>query len=272
MDLRRNIEDFNLAIIDLETTGLDVVTGDSICEIGALKIRNRKIIDKFQSLVNPNRPMPAQAYNVHKISEADLENAPDFENLADKLVSFLDQSVICAYNIKFDLGFINNHLKKSNRQPLVLPAIDILSMARDALKLSRYNLKVVAESLNIDCSQGLHRALGDALIAYQILIKLLDTFKEKGIGKLEEFISLYGLSNDISRSKEEKKTLLLNAAIEKKRALAIKYFSSNNTLEEEEILPLRLLREERYFYLLYQGKKGNTSQIRVNRILKVETL
>jgi len=272
MDLTRNIEDFDLVIFDLETTGLDAVTGDSICEVGAFKVRDRKIIDKFHSLVNPNRSMPDQAYDVHKISEEELKDAPYFEAIADKFVSFLGESVICAYNIKFDIGFINNHLKKFNRSPLELPAVDILSMARDALKLPRYNLGATAEFLNIDCSQGLHRALGDASIAYQIFIKLLDIFKEKRIGKLGEFISLYGLSNEIFKLKEEKKTLLLNAAIEKRATLGIKYFSPNNTVEDEEVLPLRLLQEDRHFYLLCQGNKANSSQIKLNRILKVEVL
>ena len=270
MDLTRNIEDFNLVIHDLETTGLDVVTGDSICEIGAFKVKSRKTIDKFHSLINPNRNMPDQAYDVHKISEEELKDAPYFEDIADKFVSFLGESIICAYNIKFDMSFINNHLKKSNRPPLELPAVDILSMARDALKLPRYNLEAAARSFNIDCSQGLHRALGDASAAYQILIKLLDIFKEKRIEKLGEFISLYGLNNEIFKSKEERKILLLNAAIEKRAALGIKYFSSANILEEEEVLPLRILEEDKYSYLLYQGKSKDSSSIKLNRILKVE--
>jgi len=270
MDLTKNIEDFDLVVFDLETTGLDVVTGDSICEIGAFKVRKRKIIDKFHNLINPNRNMPTRAYDIHKISEEELKDAPYFEDIADNFVSFLGESIICAYNVKFDVGFINNHLKKSNRPPLELPAVDILSMARDVLKLTRYNLETTAKFFNIDCSQGLHRALGDASIALQVFVKLLDIFKDKRIEKVDEFVSLYGLSNEIFRLKEEEKTLFLNVAIEKKEALGIKYFSSENTLEEEEVLPLRILQEGRYFYLLFQGKKENSSRIKLSRILKVK--
>ena len=216
--------------------------------------------------------MPPQAYDVHKISKEELKDAPYFEDIADEFVSFLGESIICAYNIKFDMSFLNNHLKKSNRPPLELPAVDILSMARDALKLSRYNLEATAKSLNIDCSQGLHRALGDTSVAYQILIKLLDIFKEKRIEKLDEFVSLYGLNNEIFKSKEEKKILLLNMAIEKRAVLGVKYFSSANTLEEEEVLPLRILEEPKHSYLLYQGKSKNSSSIKLSRILKVEEL
>lgn len=269
MDLERNIEDSDLVILDLETTGLDVVTGDFICEVGALKVRGRKIIDKFHSLVNPKRSMPDQAYNVHKISEEELKDAPYFEEIADKLISFLDGCAVCAYNIKFDMGFINYQLKKLNRLPLEIPAVDILAMSRDVLKLPRYNLEAAAKSLDVDCSQGLHRALGDASIAYGVLLKLIDIFKEKGIEKLSEFISLYGLNNEVLKSKEDQKMFFLKEAVDKGAVLEIRYFSSANTLEEEEVLPLRILEEEKYPYLWYQGKGEGSSSIKISRILKV---
>ena len=272
MDLERNIEDSDLVVFDLETTGLDVVTGDSICEVGALKVRGRKIIDKFHSLVNPKRSMPHQAYDVHKISEEELKDAPYFEEIADKLISFLDGCVVYAYNIKFDMGFINHQLKKLNRLPLEIPAVDILAMSRDILKLPRYNLEVAAKSLDIDCSQGLHRALGDASIAYEVLLKLIDIFKEKGIEKLSEVLSLYGLNNEVLKSKEDQKMFFLKEAVDKGTVLEIRYFSSANTLEEEEVLPFRVLEEDRYPYLQYQGKGEGSSSIKISRILKVKVL
>ena len=270
MDLIKNIEDFDWIVFDLETTGLDAVTGDSICEIGALKIKNRKIIDKFHSLVNPKRSIPIQAYNIHKISEEDVKNSPCFEDVAEEFVSFLGKSVVFAYNVKFDMSFINNHLGKINQPALELPAVDILSMARDGLRLPRYNLDAVAKFFNIDCSQGLHRAANDASVALQALVKLLDIFKEKGIRNLDEFISLYGLNNKIFRVKEEEKIELFNLAIKKRTVLKIKYFSSNNVIEEKDAVPLRIVSEGRYPYLLCQSKDKGSFSVRVSRILKVE--
>ncbi|MBU2266082.1 MAG: 3'-5' exonuclease, partial [Candidatus Omnitrophica bacterium] len=139
MDLSRRLEDYPLVILDLETTGLNAVLGDAICEIGALKVKDRKVIDKFHSLVNPQRSMPPEAYQVHKISEADLKQAPSFEQVAAELVNFLNGCVLCAYNVEFDLGFIDQSLKKINQKPLAVAAVDILIMARDVLTLPRYN-------------------------------------------------------------------------------------------------------------------------------------
>ena len=270
MDLDRDIEQYDLAFLDLETTGLNVVMGDSICEIGAYKVRNRKIIDKFHSLVNPKRKIPLEAQRVHKISDADVQYAPFFEKLADKLISFLKDSVVCAYNVSFDMGFIDHQLKSIECPALNTPAIDILTMARDTLKLSRYNLQTVAQSLDIDCSNGLHRALDDSLVAYQVFSRLINVFKEKGISKLDEFISLYGFGNEIFKSKEAQRMNMINEAIEKEQALYIKYFSSDSRVEEEKVIPLRIFQENRFFCLTYQGANKSSARVSSNRILKIE--
>jgi DNA polymerase III epsilon subunit family exonuclease len=269
MDLDKNIEDFDLIFLDLETTGLDAVTGDSICEIGAFRIKTRKIVDQFHSLINPKKNIPQEAYNVHKISDEDVKNAPYFEDVIDSLISFLAGGVICAYNVDFDMGFIDNHLKRSGYSPLDLPALDILSMARDALRLPKYNLAATAQFFNIDCSGGLHRALEDASVAYKIFFKLLDMFKERKVEKLEDFISLYGFNNEIFKVKENQKISLLKEAIDKRESSKIRYLSFANIVEEEVIMPLRVLKENNYFCLLYQGKKETSSQIRLGRVLKI---
>ena len=272
MELNKNIEDFDLVFLDLETTGLDVITGDAICEIGAFKVRKRKIIDKFHSLINPKKNIPKEAFSVHKISDEELKNAPCFEEVADEFILFLENCVICAYNVEFDMGFIRQHLKRIDYTPLSLPAIDILSMARDVLKLPQYNLEIVAKFFNVDCSHGLHRALDDALVAYEVFYNLLSIFEERDVKRLDEFVSLYGLNNDIFRSKVNQKIYLLKQAIENKRVLKIRYFSQASTMNEEKILPLRVFQEDKYFYLLCQGQAEASSRIKLNRILEVEAI
>ncbi len=270
MDLTKPFEDYQLVFLDLETTGLDVIIGDAICEIGIFKVKDRKVIDKFHSLINPKRPVPKEAYQVHKISDQDLKDAPSFEQVADKLLDFLDGCVLCAYNVEFDLGFIDQSLTKMNYQPLNLPAVDILAMARDALTLPRYNLEAVAKALSIDCSNGLHRALDDALVTYQTFLKLIDSFKEKQIISLDDYISLYSCNNQIFKAKQNQKITLLRQAADKNSKIAIKHFSNSQNLEQEQVLPLRVFQEGRYFYLLYQGQERQSRRIRLNRVLSVE--
>jgi len=269
MDLSKPLEDCQLAFVDLETTGLDAVMGDSICEIGALKVKNRKVIDKFHSLINPEKPMPPEAYRVHKISDQDLKSAPLFYQVADKLLDFLSNSALCAYNVEFDTKFINQSLKRISRPGLDLPTIDVLAMARDALDLPRYNLESVAKSLAIDCP-SLHRAMDDALVTYQTFFKLIGRFQEKRVVNLEDYISLYSCENAIFRVKENKKIVLLKEAAARSIKLNIKYFSSQCSLEQEQALPLRIFREGRSFYLLYQGRYPEAQRIALSRILDIQ--
>ena len=268
VSLTKSIESLDLVFIDLETTGLNAVTGDSICEIGALKVNNRKIISKFHKLINPRRSIPKEAYDIHKISDEDLKNAPYFENVADELISFFKESILFAYNANFDIGFINQHLKRMDYPELDIPAVDILSMARDMLKLSRYNLKSTADFLNIDCSGPLHRASEDALVAYKVFLPILDMLKEKNIENIGDFVSLYGINSNIFQSCENKKVCMVKEAISSVKLLKIKHFSSHR-LVKEKVTPLRILQEGRFFYLLYQDASGNPLRIKLNRVLEI---
>jgi DNA polymerase III epsilon subunit family exonuclease len=270
MELKKNIEDFNLVFFDLETTGLDVLAGDSICEIGALKIKARETIDKFHSLVNPKKTMPKEALRIHNICDEDLKDAPYFEDIVDKFVDFSKDSIVLAYNIGFDLGFINYGLKQINKKPLENPAIDILCMARKTLRLSRYNLSEIVSFFNIEYSGKLHRAPEDAYVASEVFFKLRDILRESSLDNLEDFISLYGLDNEIFRSKTEPKIDLVKKAIEEKTLLKARYFSYQNKMESDTIKPLNLSQENKNFFLWYESKQGKNIRIGLDRILDVE--
>jgi len=270
MNLKSNIEEFNLVFLDLETTGLDAVRGDAICEIGALKVKERNVVDKFETLVNPKRAIPEEAFRIHKISDADVKDAPIFEAVADKLVSFMKDSIVLAYNAEFDLGFVNHELKKANKGTLEVPAIDILCMARKTVKLARYNLGAISSFFNIEYTGDMHRALGDAQVASGVFFKLRDMLKDHRLNSLEDFVSLYGLQNEIFKTKEEPKVYLVRKAIDNKSFLRVRSFSYQNTMDEEAIKPLGLTRENDSFFLAYENRHGKNIRINLNRILDVE--
>lgn len=271
-DITKNLEEFDLVFLDLETTGLDVIMGDAICEIGAYKVRNRKIIDTFHSLVNPEKAIPLEAQRVHRISDEEVKFAPPFRKIAPKLMSFSNGSVLCAYNVSFDMGFIDYHLKAAGCLPLAQPALDILAMARDALTLSRYTLANVAQSLELSNGITAHRALEDALVSYRVFFKLIDIFKEKKIETLAHFLCLYGFANTVVKSQDHQKLELINQALATEQSLELTYFSDQARIEKETIMPLRILQESNCFYLLYQANQETSRRIRSNRILAIKAL
>jgi DNA polymerase III epsilon subunit family exonuclease len=270
MDLNRDIEDFNLVFFDLETTGLDAVKGDCICEIGALKWHKRKIIDKFHTLINPQRPIPQEAYLIHKIADKDVCGAPTFGNIADNFIAFLKDSILLAYNIEFDLSFINYELSKIGRSIPELPTIDILCMARKTLSLEKYNLGAVASFFNIEDTGKLHRALNDSFAAAWIFFKLRGILKENKLNNLGDFVSLYGLTNNIFKSKEGPKVALIKEAMAKQLFLRVRYFSYRNTMEEEEIKPISFSQENNNHFLWCSSKSNKSWRININRFLDMK--
>lgn len=163
-----------LVFIDVETTGLSPKNGDCVCEIGAVKTHQGKVLCEFQTLVNPQMPVPYEAYAVHQISDEELKNAPLFTEVAEDLLHFLDDAPICAYNAKFDVGFLNSELARIGKKPLANSVIDVLLMARDLLRSDRYNLETVANNLNIFSAQGLHRAIYDCRVTAKLFYKLIE--------------------------------------------------------------------------------------------------
>ncbi|MFH1771643.1 MAG: 3'-5' exonuclease [Candidatus Omnitrophota bacterium] len=192
MDLSNNINDYDLVFLDLETTGLNVALGDAICEIGAFKVRNRRIVDKYHSLINPKKPIPEGAYRIHRISDKDVKGAPYFEQRADSLLSFLNNSVICVYNAKFDMSFLQGELNRIGSAAPNQPVIDVLLMARSLLSLPRYNLGEIARFLNVEPVGGLHRAMEDAFVAYKAFLNFTDILKQRKVETLSDVVVRYG--------------------------------------------------------------------------------
>lgn len=270
MDLRKNIEDFDLVFFDLETTGLDAITGDAICEVGAIKIKERNETERFSSLVNPKKEIPQEAQSIHGISNEDVKSAPYFEEIVDKLTYFLQNSIILAYNVAFDMKFLECELKKINYPTVQLPAVDILTMARDTLKLPKYNLGALANFFKIETKIS-HRALEDAICASKVFFKLGENLKERGVQSLGDYISLYGFDNEFFQEKQEPKISALKAAIAQNHKLNIRYLSYEGFMKKEVVSPLKFDRERNFLYLWYQNSHASTLRLQVSRILEVAT-
>ena len=166
-------------VFDIETTGTSV-NDDRITEIGAVKVVDGKICEKFSTFVNPERKIPEEITELTGITEEMVANAPTFAEVAGDFYKFCYGSVIIAHNINFDYSFIKHQSKPidyvySNR------GIDTLAVAREVLPtLSNHKLNTVCEHFGIEFLH--HRAYSDALATAQMFIELV-----KLKGKMPEF-------------------------------------------------------------------------------------
>ena len=157
-------------VFDLETTGLDY-TNCEILEIGAVKIRNGKIIETFQTLCKPFRPIPSDATGVNGITDEMVKDAPKFEEIVGDFYKFTRGSTLVAHNANFDTTFLDYHAVKYGYK-FDNMVLDTLEMSRRLVKgLKKYKLGVLAEYFNISLVNA-HRALFDTIATAKVFIEL----------------------------------------------------------------------------------------------------
>lgn len=152
--------------IDIETTGLQVET-ESIIEIGAIKFRGDAIIESFETLIEPRRPLPYRIQRLTNITPGMLIGAPSFATIAPRLRTFLGDLPLVGHSVGFDASFLRKmHIAERNA------LIDTFELASLLLpNLTSYSLENVAAHLNLSAPVH-HRALADAILARDVLLAL----------------------------------------------------------------------------------------------------
>ncbi len=191
--------DDEYVIFDIETTGLKKET-DKIIEIGAVKIKNGQVIDKFSEFINPNEKLSDKIIELTGINDEMLKDAETEDIILPKFVKFIDNSVLVAHNANFDVGFIR-HWAKNNRVNIHNTVVDTLELSKFLFpQLSRYKLDIVAKHLSVSLENH-HRAVDDAKATAEIFLKCIPILREKGISKLDEINILASNSIDIKKLK-----------------------------------------------------------------------
>ena len=158
---------------DFETTGLKYHEGDKVVEIGAVKIVNGKIVEKFESLVNPEgKKSDPKAQETHKIKEEDLENAPLPDVVFQDFYKFTRGAILTGYNIVgFDMIFLRGEGKRLGWN-FDNECVDVIDFSRKYVHgVKNYRLGTVAEKLGVKLENA-HRAVFDTIATAEILIKL----------------------------------------------------------------------------------------------------
>ena len=272
--MANNIGAIEFVIFDLETTGLDPVSGDRIVEIAAVRIKDEKRIGEFQSLVNPGKRLinPA-AFAVNQITQDMLKDAPRIDQVLPRFLSFAAGSCLAAYNASFDMSFLSLELdliKKKLAQSQQV--VDILTMARRLLpELGRYKLGIVSKHLGIDVVQQ-HRAFSDVCLAEKVFCFLNNILASKGIFDFEQFVSLFGLSSELLSNITDSKIARIQQALDLGVSLKIEYLArSNAELTERDVIPQLIIYERDLPYLVgYCNLRKRERTFKIQNILHLE--
>ena len=180
----QNLDD-TYVVFDIETTGLSKEK-EMITEIGAVKVADGKIIDRFSTFVNPQRPISAEITKLTGITDDMVKDAPTIENVLPEFLKFCEDTVLVAHNASFDTGFIRIAAERAGLGELHHTIVDTLELARALLpELNKHKLDIVCEHLGVTLN-GHHRAVNDAEATAEVFIKFLDMLAEKKVFTLDE--------------------------------------------------------------------------------------
>lgn len=190
--------DGTFVVFDIETTGFSPIK-NKIIEIGAVKIKDGEIVDRFSEFVNPECPIPYRISKLTSITDDDVKDALTIEEVLPEFTAFCMGSVLVAHNAGFDTSFIKENCKRLGL-PYDYTAVDTLTVSRAFLQgLHNYKLDTVAKELGVSLENH-HRAVDDAECTAGIFIKLLKMAEEKGITDLDKLEENSKLSKDSIRS------------------------------------------------------------------------
>lgn len=171
-------------VFDIETTGFSA-TRDQIIEIGAVKVVEGKIVERYSTFVNPNVPIPFEIENLTGINDQMVMEAPMLDVILPEFLKFCDGCILVAHNASFDVGFIRAKAEEQGI-PTNFTVIDTVGLARMLLpNISKYKLNVVAKALNISLENH-HRAVDDAGATAEIFVKFIAMLKEREITTLAD--------------------------------------------------------------------------------------
>ena len=181
-------------VFDIETTGFSPLS-DRIIEIGAVKVVNGTITDKFSTFVNPDIPIPFRIEQLTSINDSMVLPAPKIDKVLPDFLKFCEGCALVAHNASFDVSFIAH-----NAEELGLPfdptVLDTVTLARILLpQLNRYKLDTVAKALNVSLENH-HRGVDDAGATAEILVAFLKMLKERDISTLDELNKLSELDEE----------------------------------------------------------------------------
>ena len=163
-------------VFDLETTGLST-RYDRITEFGAVVFEGGQITQQIDFFVNPEIPIPEKVQKKTRITDEMVKDAPKIEDAIDRILEVFQDSIIVSHNITFDVGFINEALRRLNREPLANPAIDTLSLSRYMFPENNiHRLGTLARNLGIMTynEDEAHRADFDAKVLNEVWLAMLN--------------------------------------------------------------------------------------------------
>jgi DNA polymerase-3 subunit epsilon len=257
-------------VFDVETTGLSPAYGHRVCEVACLRLRNGVEIARFESLVDPERPISVGAYYVNNITSQMLAGAPTFDAVAGTLLSLMEDAVLVAHNAPFDLGFLAAELEIARLPPPEGQVVDTLSLARRTYGFARNGLSMVASALGIEIGQA-HRAMGDVWTTRHVLEHILWELDARwGVTTLGQLIAFQGGPIPYPQRHVLPLPPAIAEALESGGRVVMRYVDARGQETVRAIRPLRVHEQRGLLYLVAHCYRADALRtFRLDRVIEL---
>ena len=186
----------NVTVFDLETTGLYPDCGDRITEIGAIKLCGNKLCGVFQTLVNPERNIPEKIVEITGIKNEMVADKPTISQVLPLFMDFVQDDIIVAHNAKFDTSFLHYELKECGINKNFETYCTLLASRKEVKTSANFRLSTLKNHFNLKPMGAMHRALSDAYVTAQLYLKLTKNWGTDTMSQFEKEVDLLMNSMD----------------------------------------------------------------------------
>lgn len=271
--LEQSISDFTIVAFDTETSGPYPLESE-IVELGAVKWKNGQVVDRFQTLLKPSKPMGADNIKIHGITNEMVANAPLMKDEIAKFCNFIDGSLLLAHHAPFDLGFLTIEIEKAALPfPKVLPLCSSL-ISRALLTTTNHKLQTLVKELALTGGDA-HRAYDDAYACLQVFFKSCE--KIGGDVNLKQILEIQKKEMNWDKyriwSSQDAKIIALAKAAQAQQTINIVYEGGQTKGKPRPIKPFGFVRNPDGDYLHAEcGLDLQRKRFYLDKILDFDTI
>ena len=211
------LSSLSFAVVDVETTGGQPGATDRITEIAIVTVRDGRVTDVYETLVNPERAIPPFITRLTNISWEMVRDKAPFRDVCERVVRALDGHVFVAHNAAFDWRFVSTEISRATGRELTGRRLCTVRLARRLLpQLRRRSLDWVAMHYGVEIPPGQrHRAAGDALATAQCLLRMLDDARAHGCERWSELERFLSTGSAKKKKRRARRALAMPQAVDK---------------------------------------------------------
>lgn len=263
--------DVIFTVLDVETTGLNPNSGHRVCEIALLRYRCGRVLDTFESLINPERSISPGASAVNGLTDWDVADAPVFGQVAEHVRAMMEDAVLVAHNAPFDLSFLAAEWRRLRWPPRHGFTVDTLALARRLYNFRSNSLGDVARALRVRQDRE-HRAMGDVWTTARVFERMLIDLQRQDVVTLANLLDAQGGNVLWPEPRPLSLPAELAITLQQGGRLWLRYRNLNGQVSERWVEPLDVVGNGSTVYLIaYCHLRGEQRTFRLDRVLEMRT-